>query len=138
MNYTDSSPDVQQKPRRSPAEWITFMIALFILAGVVGLVLHEWRTTDDKPPVLSVTRPSEIRQAPGQFYVPFEVSNSGGETVESVQVIAELRVNGEVEESGEQQIDFLSSGEKQEGAFVFSRDPKQGELVVRVGSYKLP
>jgi uncharacterized protein (TIGR02588 family) len=43
-----------------------------------------------------------------------------------------------VEESGEQQIDFLASGEKEEGAFVFSRDPRQGELVMRVASYKLP
>jgi uncharacterized protein (TIGR02588 family) len=53
-------------------------------------------------------------------------------------VIAELRINGEVEESGEQQIDFLASGEMEEGAFVFSRDPRKGELVVRVASYKLP
>jgi uncharacterized protein (TIGR02588 family) len=53
-------------------------------------------------------------------------------------VIAELSINGKVEEDGEQQIDFLASGETEEGAFVFSRDPRQGELVVRVASYKLP
>jgi uncharacterized protein (TIGR02588 family) len=88
--------------------------------------------------VLSITRQSDIREAPGQFYVPFSVTNSGGETAESVQVMAELRINGEVEEAGEQQIDFLASGEKEEGAFVFSRDPRQGELVIRVASYKLP
>ncbi|HEY9665781.1 MAG TPA: TIGR02588 family protein [Coleofasciculaceae cyanobacterium] len=138
MNDTNSSQDVEQKPQRSPAEWTTFTIALFILASIVGLVFHEWLTQDHKPPVLSVNRPGEIRQAPGQYYVPFEVINKGGETAESVQVIAELRINDEVEESGEQQIDFLASGEKEEGAFVFSRDPRQGELTVRVASYKLP
>lgn len=142
MNETKSSPQVdskvEQKPRRSPAEWTTFMIALFILACIVGLVFHEWLTQEHKPPVLSVTHQSEIRQAPGQFYVPFSVTNTGGETAESVQVIAELRIDGEVEESGEQQIDFLASGEKEEGAFVFSRDPRKGELTVRVASYKLP
>jgi uncharacterized protein (TIGR02588 family) len=53
-------------------------------------------------------------------------------------VIAELRINGKIEEVGEQQIDFLSSGETEEGAFVFSRDPRNVELVVRVASYKLP
>ncbi|MEW6495029.1 MAG: TIGR02588 family protein [Cyanobacteriota bacterium] len=138
MNYTDSSPQDKQKLSRSPAEWTTFLIALFILAGIIGLVFHEWRTQENKPPVLSVTYPSEIRQAPGQYYVPFEVINKGGETVESVQIIAELRINGEVEESGEQQIDFLANGEKEEGAFVFTRDPRQGKLTVRVASYKLP
>ncbi|MBZ8178696.1 TIGR02588 family protein, partial [Oscillatoria salina IIICB1] len=30
------------------------------------------------------------------------------------------------------------SGEVQKGAFVFSRDPNEGELIVRVASYKLP
>jgi uncharacterized protein (TIGR02588 family) len=138
MNDTDSSPQVEQKPKRSPAEWTTFSIALLILAAVVGLVIYKWLTQKNQPPVLSVSASSEIREAPGQFYVPFSITNTGGETVESVQVIAELSINGEVEESGEQQMDFLASGEKEEGAFVFSRDPREGELSVRVASYKLP
>lgn len=138
MNDTDSSPQVEQKPPRSAAEWISFGIALFILAGIVGLVVYKWLTQKNQPPVLSVTPNSEVREAPGQFYVPFEVKNTGGETAELVQVIAELSINGEVEEAGEQQIDFLAGGETEEGAFVFSRDPRKGELVIRVASYKLP
>jgi len=137
-NIDDSSPQVEQKPPRSPAEWTTFGIALLILVAIVGLVVYKWFTQKNEPPVLSVKPNSEIREAPGQFYVPFSVTNTGGETAESVQVIAELSINGEVEESGEQQIDFLASGEMEEGAFVFSRDPRKGELVVRVASYKLP
>jgi uncharacterized protein (TIGR02588 family) len=139
MNDTDALPqDVADKPPRSPAEWTSFGIALLILATIVGLVIYQWLTQKNQPPLLSVSTSSEIRQVPGQFYVPFEVKNIGGETAESVQVIAELRIDGEVEESGEQQIDFLASGETEEGAFVFSRDPRQGELSMRVASYKLP
>ncbi len=138
MNDTDSSQEVGQKLPRSSAEWTTFSIALLILTAIVGLVIYQWLTQKNQPPVLSVTRKSEIRQAPGQFYVPFAIANTGGQTAESVQVIAELSINGKVEEDGEQQIDFLASGETEEGAFVFSRDPRQGELVVRVASYKLP
>jgi uncharacterized protein (TIGR02588 family) len=138
MKDSDFSSEVQQKLPRSPAEWTTFSIALLILVAVIGLVVYEWLTQKNQPPVLSVTRQGEMRQAPGQFYVPFSVTNTGGETAESVQVIAELSINGKVEEDGEQQIDFLASGETEEGAFVFSRDPRQGQLVVRVASYKLP
>lgn len=138
MKDTDSSEQVEQQQPRSPAEWITFSIALFIVTVIVGLVIYKWLTQKNQPPVVSISRSSEIRQAPGQFYVPFEIENTGGETAESVQVIAELRINGEVEESGEQQFDFLASGETAKGAFVFSRDPRNGELVVRVASYKLP
>lgn len=133
----DTTEEVKQNSPRSTAEWTTFSIALLILATLIGLVIYKWVTQKDQPPLLAVTPETEIRQAPGQFYVPFSITNTGGATAESVQVIAELSINGEVE-SGEQQIDFLASGEKQEGAFVFSRDPHQGKLVIRVASYKLP
>jgi uncharacterized protein (TIGR02588 family) len=128
----------QQRPR-SLAEQTTFGIAALILAVLVGLVLYIW--SDDQrqqPPDITVSSRGTVREASGQFYVPFEIENIGGGTAESVQVIAELRINGEVEESGEQQIDFLSGGETEEGAFVFSRNPQEGELVLRVASYKLP
>lgn len=135
----DNNPpsENEQKKPRSLAEWVTFIIALGVLGIVTGLVIYKWIIQEDEPPILTVSR-SEIRSLPGQFYVPFEVTNSGGETAESVQVIAELRINGEVEESGEQQIDFLAAEEKEEGAFIFSRNPQEGELVIRVASYKLP
>jgi uncharacterized protein (TIGR02588 family) len=78
-----------------------------------------------------------LQDANGQFYVPFEVTNQGGETALSVQVMAELQI-GDRLETAEQQIDFLAEGEVQEGAFVFSQDPQQGALTLRVASYSLP
>jgi uncharacterized protein (TIGR02588 family) len=128
----------EEQSKRTPAEWVTFAIASFILATIVGLVAYNWLTKKQEPPLISVSRNLPIREAKGQFYVPFTVANTGGETAESVQIIGELRVNGEVVESGDLQIDFLSSGETEEGAFIFSRDPRQGELIVRSSSYKLP
>lgn len=124
--------------QRIRPEWITFTIASLIVAIIVGLVLWIWVTRNDQPPLLSVTVDREIRQEQGQYYVPFSITNTGGGTAESVQVIGELRVNGEVAEQGEQQIDFLSSNEKEEGAFIFQRDPNQAELLIRAASYKLP
>jgi uncharacterized protein (TIGR02588 family) len=133
-----SESNNEQQQKRTPAEWATFAIACFILFTLIGLVLYNWLTKKHEPPIISVTRNTPIRETQGQFYVPFTVTNTGGETAESVQIIAELRVNGEVLESGDQQIDFLSSGETQEGAFIFSRNPSQGQLIVRSSSYKLP
>ncbi|MEG4572784.1 TIGR02588 family protein [Microcoleus sp. N3A4] len=128
----------EQQQKRTFAEWVTFAIACSILFILTGLVLYNWVTKKQEPPIISVSRNTPVRETQGQFYVPFTVTNTGGETAELVQIIAELRVNGEVLESGDQQIDFLSSGETQEGAFIFSRDPRQGELIVRSSSYKLP
>ncbi|TFI54702.1 TIGR02588 family protein [Mastigocladus laminosus UU774] len=128
----------QEQPKRSPAEWVTLSISLFILAVIVNLVAYIWINEKDQPPVLSVSNKQKIWEADGQFYVPFEIINTGGETAESVQLIAELEIQGKVTQTGEQQIDFLSRGEKEEGAFVFNQDPRKGQLTIRVGSYKSP
>lgn len=120
------------------AESITFAIACLVVAVLVGLILLTWDQHTDDPPTLSIVRSGEIRAAQGQFYVPFTLKNTGGKTAESVQVIGELRQGGEVVEAGDQQIDFLSGGEEEEGAFIFTRDPDQGNLIIRVASYKLP
>jgi uncharacterized protein (TIGR02588 family) len=139
------SGQASSKPRsfrdrhRLPAEWVTFLLSLAIVALIVGLIVHSWRVGDDTPPVLKISSSvAEIRAIDGQYYVPFSIANTGGRTAESVQVIGEIRTAGEVEETGDISIDFLARNEKEEGAFVFSRDPRQAELSIRVASYKLP
>ena len=133
MNDTEN-----QHQERSVAEWVTFSAASFILAVIVGLVGYTWLTNKNEPPIVSVSNKQTIRKSDGKFYVPFEVVNTGGDTAESVQIIAELEIDGKVAETGEQQIDFLSRNEKEEGAFIFSQNPNQGKLTIRVASYKLP
>ena len=127
-----------QKEPRSLAEWVSFGAASLILSAIGGLVIYSWAIEKERPPAFVLTQPQSIREENGQFYVSFEISNTGGETAESVQVIAELQENGQVEETGDVQINFLASGEKQTGAFVFSKDPRQGDLKLRVSGYTLP
>jgi uncharacterized protein (TIGR02588 family) len=134
----DVASDRERQTSRSFAEWISFSISLLVLTFVVGLVVYQSVTKKDRPPILSVTTDPNIRQIEGQFYVPFTVTNKGGEAVESVEIKAELDVNGETEEIGSQQIDFLSEGETQSGAFIFNQNPSQGKPIVRVTGYKLP
>lgn len=135
----DRTLENKQQQKRTVAEWVTFSVASFILIGVVGLVSFTWiKQPSQKPPLLVVTNNQPLRKINGQYYIPFEVVNKGGETAASVQVIAELRINGKIEETGEQQIEFLSRREKETGAFIFSQNPEEGELILRVASYKSP
>lgn len=126
------------KKNRSIAELISFGIAIFILIITISLILYSWQTQGHKPPILSVKIENEVRQAEQKFYVPFTVKNIGGRTAQSVQIIGQLEIKDGIPEIGEQRIDFLSGGETAKGVFVFSRDPKPGELTIRVASYKLP
>lgn len=135
---TASKSRTQARHGRSLAEWVTFGIATLVLIAIVSLVIYDWVATPNTAPVIELTQSGEIREVNGQYYIPFTIKNIGGNTAEAVQLIAELKIDGEVEESGEQQIDFLAGDESEEGAFVFNRDPSEGELILRVGSYKMP
>lgn len=134
----EQQPDASPSPPASQAEWVSLAAASVLLSGVIGLVGYLWANDQQRQPaILQVTR-SATRQSQGQFYVPFEVTNQGGETAEMVQVVAELQINGVTVESGEQILNFLSSQETASGAFVFTRAPQQGALVIRVASYQEP
>ena len=123
--------------RRSLAEKVSFSISLFIVGVIVALVCYIWVTGDTNPPILSVST-SKIRQVNQQYYVPFTVSNSGGKTAHTIEVVGELAIAQQTLEIGRQEIDFLSRQEERSGEFIFSRNPQQGELTVRVASYKQP
>jgi uncharacterized protein (TIGR02588 family) len=137
----ETEPPTNQDSSGQPnsiAEWISLAIAASLLTMVIGLVVFLWVSDrQTNPPILEITA-AEVRQSADQFYVPFEVTNTGGITAESVQVVAKLHIDGITVESGEQIIDFLSSQETASGAFVFTHNPRQGELVIRVASYQDP
>jgi uncharacterized protein (TIGR02588 family) len=138
-SQADQSDSSQKPPPRSWAEQVSFGIAALIVLTLISAVSYLWwskRQPAPANPVIARTEP--IQQLSGQFHVPFELTNEGDDTAESVQVIAELRIKGEVVETGEQQIDFLSSHETEAGMFIFSQDPRRGKLVIRVASYKQP
>ena len=122
---------------RSVAEKVSFLLSAVLLSAVLVATIHLWvRDRNQLPPALEIT--SRLEQRQGKFYIPFTVVNEGGETVTTVQVVAELRIDGELVEWGDQRIDFLSRKEEAEGAFIFVEDPRVGELTVRVASYTKP
>ena len=123
---------------RSLAEWVTFCVSALILLAIVGLTLFDWYVSHNRPPAFLVEVTGVARETQGQYYVPFAIKNTGGQIARTVQVSAELTIEGEKPETGDQEIDFLSGNERKRGSFVFTRDPAEGDLRVRVASYRLP
>jgi uncharacterized protein (TIGR02588 family) len=128
----------EKRPPRSVVEWVTLGLASAIVGAIASLIIYAWATQRDQPPILEIKRPEPTYKVNNQFYVPVEVVNQGGKTAEAIEAIAEFRINGTVKESSTLQIDFLSSNETEAGAFIFTQDPSQGELTLRVSSYKIP
>ncbi|MGB3403756.1 MAG: TIGR02588 family protein [Microcoleaceae cyanobacterium] len=127
------------KRRRSFPERMSFAASILVLTTLICLIVYQWRFVDSKPPILSVIVDQKTRYYGNQYYVPFTVYNTGGQTAKAVQVMGELQIQAEnIQQTGEQQIDFLSGGETVSGAFIFTENPEQGQLKIRVASYKLP
>lgn len=124
--------------QRNFAEWITFAVSSFILLALVGLIVYDWLLSQQSPPILQVQPQAMVEVREGQFYQQFVLKNVGGSFAESVQVIASLEsIDSSNElEVGEQEISFLAAGEQKTGYFIFTHDPRQGELSVRVASYR--
>jgi uncharacterized protein (TIGR02588 family) len=129
----DPADDAEPFAQRSAAEWVTFMVASIIL-----LICFDWQANQNRPPAFTVVVSEAVRVTDGRYYVPFAITNTGGRIARMVQVTAELHTAGADDETGEQQIDFLSGHETKAGSFVFTHAPQAGELVVRVASYRLP
>ncbi|MEM9162339.1 MAG: TIGR02588 family protein [Cyanobacteria bacterium P01_F01_bin.4] len=123
--------------QRSLAEWITLTISTAILIGLVGLVLYDWQINQNRPPLFQIEFAS-AQAIENHYYVPFVIKNTGGQVARTVQVSAELRLDDAPDETGAQDIDFLSANERKRGSFVFDHDPNQGQLTVRVASFRLP
>ena len=117
------------------AEWVTFVIAVAVVAVVVGLVAVE--IPGSKAPPAPAVEVGAIEERSGKFVVPVSVTNDGERTASDVQVIASLMIDGDEVES-DATVDFLSGGEVEELEFEFDDDPADGELDVRVGGFRVP
>ena len=121
---------------RTPAEWVTFIVSLVVLAAFIGVVTRELVSGDDPPaPVAAPSGPA--REVDGTFFLPVAVVNHGDRTAADVQVSAELTVDGRTT-GGDQVLNFLGGGERRELSFAFPVDPASGDLVVRVTGYTEP
>ncbi|NEP16439.1 MAG: TIGR02588 family protein [Leptolyngbya sp. SIO4C1] len=125
------------RSHRSLAEWLTLAVSACLLIGLVGLVIYDWQVNQNRPPRFDIEL-VETAQVGSQYYVPFIITNTGGQVARTVQVSAELQLTNADTETGDQSIDFLSAQEQKRGSFVFDHDPQQGTLTVRVASFRQP
>ena len=126
---------VQHAARNGP-EWVILGVSASILAAVViVLLVLAFRTAEPARP--EADPPGSIRQVGGQFLVPVDIVNHGDLAAAEVQVVAELTIDGDTT-AGDQVIDFLGGGERQQLTFVFADDPADGELVIAVTGYAEP
>ena len=135
----DQNRPEQSRRGRSLAEWVSLGISVLIIAGVVGLVLYQGLTERSEPAVIEVTpQLDQVRQSGNAYYLPFEITNTGGVTVEEVVVEVELIPARGERERVETTVRFLAGGATHRATAVFRADPKQGTLTATARSLLEP
>jgi uncharacterized protein (TIGR02588 family) len=106
---------------RSRPEWVTFVVSCAVLAVIVALIASQ-AVGAFRPATPVAERRGAVSRVEGRFVVPVMVTNLGDETAQNVQIVAEFQA-GDIVETGDQSIDFLSGGEAVTVYFVFDNDP---------------
>jgi uncharacterized protein (TIGR02588 family) len=119
---------------RTQAEWVSLIVSLLLLAGVVGLVVALWISPSGRPARFRVER-GPARSEAGRYYLPVTVVNDGDATGAQVTVEGRLAVGGG-EETATTTFDFIPARSSAEGVLVFTGDPSAA--AVSVVSFQKP
>ena len=118
-------------------EWIIGAVGLLIVAGAIGVLVHEALAGDKSPPDVQLAV-RMIAPRNGGYLVKVRAENVGGQPAARVGITAELVSDGKVLETREAQFDYLPAHSTREGGLFFDRDPRAGELRLRALGYEEP
>lgn len=113
---------------RTKAEWVSLIVSLLLLAGVIGLVIALWISPSGRPARFRVERGAAHNEG-GRYYLPVTIINDGDATGAQVTVEGRLAVGGE-EETASTTFDFIPARSSAEGVLVFKGDPAAATVAV--------
>lgn len=128
-----------RKRARGGTPWLEWAIgALGALAFVAILViLIEAGLRPKSPPQIAV-EVDAVTQTEHGYVVEFTAVNSSPATGAAVEITATLHQGGELAEERRMTFDFLPPHSARRGGVIFTRDPRGGELSIRVEGFAEP
>ncbi|KQW28837.1 hypothetical protein ASE36_10110 [Rhizobium sp. Root274] len=132
-----SQPKNIEQLRPHWIEWLTGLVSLAAICGVIGwLALDIW-TTDDRQPELVARVVSTEKVATG-FQVVFELRNRATLAAAGVEVRAQLSEQSRLVEEAEVTFDYVAAGSTARGAVIFENDPSRLTLKIRAVGFTEP
>ena len=118
-------------------EWIVAAIGFVLVAGTIGFMLYQTVTEKDTPPNFSV-KVDSIVQTEGGYLVKFRVKNSGETSAGEVTIKGELKRDAEIVEGRTVKLTYVPSNSERDGGLLFSENPNELQLKLRVEGYEKP
>lgn len=127
------------KRQRAPLlEWASAALGLLILAVMFGFLMMEALKSSERTPPVMVVAAAGFTANPGYYIVEIEVTNRSRTTGAAVQVEGSLNQGGQPVETSTAAFDYVPGLSKRRGGLVFTKDPRQFDLELRVTGYERP
>jgi uncharacterized protein (TIGR02588 family) len=121
---------------RRYAEVATFALSAAIVLGLLGLVLFESLSSDDRGASISVTPLHErVWNTDGASYLPVEIVNTGTSPATDLRVVI---AHPGASAPAEIRLDVLAGGATMEAVVAFPGPPDVGQVSVQTMSYLVP
>lgn len=135
----DEQPSSErQEPRASPKwELLLALLGGAVVLAVLAFLAYQALAVSDTGPQLSAAV-SNVERVGDHFVAHVRVDNDGNQTARGVNVSGELSANGKTLQQASTTISYLPPTSFRKGALLFTKDPRQLKLTVRVAGYELP
>jgi uncharacterized protein (TIGR02588 family) len=126
-----------EKARPHWIEWVTGLVSLAAICAVIGWVVVDIWTSEDRQPDL-VARVVSTEKIASGWQVIFELRNRATLAAAGVEVRAELSGQARLVEEAEVTFDYVAAGSVARGAVIFENDPSRLDLSIRAVGYTEP
>ncbi|MGX1099418.1 hypothetical protein [Amorphus sp. MBR-141] len=117
--------------------WIAAGFGAVVFLGVIAILVGYGVSEGGTPPVIVVHSAPPMRVAEG-YSVVVTVENIGGSTAAEIEIEGRAG-NGSAEGTmARARLDYLPPGSSREATLMFTHDPMEGDLRVRVLGYRAP
>ncbi|MFN4206721.1 MAG: hypothetical protein ACK4HG_10005 [Agrobacterium albertimagni] len=123
------------RPHR--VEWLTGLAATTIVVAMIGWMVFEALTSDDRPPELAV-QILAIDPQPSGWRVMIEVRNSGDQAAAALDIKASLLDGPELVEEAGMTFDYVAAGSTSRGGLLFVNNPSLHQLQVVPSGFTEP
>lgn len=130
----------QNQADKRPAllEWIAGVVGAIIAVIMVAMMATEALTTRASVPPLLHVKPVGLQAASGQFVLEVKVVNRSHQTAAAVEIEGELTQAGAAVETSSATLTYVPGNSQAEAGLVFTADPRQHRLRLRVLGFEKP
>jgi uncharacterized protein (TIGR02588 family) len=126
-----------EKARPHWIEWVTGFVSLAAICAVIGWLVVDIWTSEDRQPDL-VARVVSTEKTGSGWQIVFELRNRATLAAAGVEVRAQLSDQARLVEEAELTFDYVAAGSIARGAVIFENDPSRLALTIRAVGFTEP